>query len=1289
MPARWRRQTRRSYRSTSTSSVIMTIALLTSILILMATTISTNVTVSAQESNHFFCGATWDDASNNCDSRQHCPSGTDDECNGGGGAAASGTTTQTWTAATTWTAPSEWNGRQRQLQRSLQGTAIVSSASGGESDGSGGTTPLICFGGTLCDSTLGHGSKAKYASVPYEDISNTRFCGTDWNTAIEKCSIETHCPTGFSDECPSGSSCYGGLACNVQDFIEEEDTDAASTTVGGGGGGDETTKIDKNDPRRSNYCGKDWTDASTTCKTEHWCPDADDSLCPAGMSCFAETSCVYEEDLVPTTTPVVEPTVSPITSVMFDSPANYHFCGVSWAEAVKYCSLETHCPSGNSDDCPEGMSCVSVIAEEDRCNYYNLVANGGVATSSTPTGSPIKADDQRNNKFCGSGYDDASSKCSLATWCPNGSCPQEGETCYDYIPCNASEMTSAPIVATRNPTPIPTISPFVDIPSTISPAIKTSAPTITSIPTLPPALPADDIRHSYYCGKDWEDVNANCHSPCVSSLDTDCPDDLTCWANTDCRPAPPPTPTSSPSPTSTPTLTVSPAASSSSSTSSSTPVIFTRTPASESFVSFAEDESTTTYNSASSLSMSISMSMSMNESSPTTLEMDSSSNIPTKQKVVYPGFMDTLSQLSTMHPSTSLSRDSYPTDEIYETSTTAPTIYIDIITTDINYAVQQALPSSTTSSFPAPSPSTIATVGKVLAAAKLDISTNILIEIDIVTKEQSPTTLYQFDGFINALGVLSKGDVGPSYFYLGPNESETDEEDGSSSTSGSTYGLVNAALFLSQAAVEAVQFGVCDEVSWERDVYARYPLSNSCGQGGGKQTNIGSTISMAAAAPYIESNPCSEEEAFMACAVDGNMKAVAETQGIFTGAPPPLECYPRTSSDDDSASSTGAWDSTMGGINPKPSKNTFGREDVQGCCWWGRGPFPRGSAGTCMIGKLNYYLGARAFEERRTSARYMGVDFCRDPSAICKGHYEDDTTNAEIRWIMGMLYWINKVQAYYSSEDGWNYLEQLHQFVDGGMQDVTFVERVSRIVNRGCHDETVCGAPVSNIERLTSFENVISYLGLQKDSQEDEEVSSGVYDTRIPSMKPTVAPSLPGSIATASPTFSPETTQPSLREVTIEPSSGGRGVTFSPILPAEEYILPTIELKQRLNTANNYCASSLSEAVAECATSLRTCNSDDPPCNEGSCYGNVVCKVIWSDIAGPSPDESTEIRPPAENSIPTKLPTILQLPKPTTATANDSNAVAGAWWILEDTNCSTRHKNAVIQILSLLGASLL
>lgn len=59
-----------------------------------------------------------------------------------------------------------------------------------------------------------------------------------------------------------GASCYGGLACNVQDIVMEE----------GGGGDDNATeainRIDKHDARRHNFCGKDWADASATCS--HW-----------------------------------------------------------------------------------------------------------------------------------------------------------------------------------------------------------------------------------------------------------------------------------------------------------------------------------------------------------------------------------------------------------------------------------------------------------------------------------------------------------------------------------------------------------------------------------------------------------------------------------------------------------------------------------------------------------------------------------------------------------------------------------------------------------------------------------------------------------------------------------------------------------------------------------------------------------------------------------------------------------------------------------------------------------
>ncbi len=47
------------------------------------------------------------------------------------------------------------------------------------------------------------------------------------------------------------------------------------------------------------------------------------------------------------------------------------------------------------------------------------------------------------------------------------------------------------------------------------------------------------------------------------------------------------------------------------------------------------------------------------------------------------------------------------------------------------------------------------------------------------------------------------------------------------------------------------------------------------------------------------------------------------------------------------------------------------------------------------------------------------------------------------------------------SVDGWSYLVKLHHFVDGGMQDITFVDDASRIITRGYLDLS-CGTLVSS-----------------------------------------------------------------------------------------------------------------------------------------------------------------------------------------------------------------------------------
>jgi hypothetical protein len=51
---------------------------------------------------------------------------------------------------------------------------------------------------------------------------------------------------------------------------------------------------------------------------------------------------------------------------------------------------------------------------------------------------------------------------------------------------------------------------------------------------------------------------------------------------------------------------------------------------------------------------------------------------------------------------------------------------------------------------------------------------------------------------------------------------------------------------------------------------------------------------------------------------------------------------------------------------------------------------------------------------------------------------------------------------------GWKYMDELQKFVEGGMQGTSFIDAVSGIVNRGCHN------PVSLC--IYSFINALSKI---------------------------------------------------------------------------------------------------------------------------------------------------------------------------------------------------------------------
>jgi len=296
-----------------------------------------------------------------------------------------------------------------------------------------------------------------------------------------------------------------------------------------------------------------------------------------------------------------------------------------------------------------------------------------------------------------------------------------------------------------------------------------------------------------------------------------------------------------------------------------------------------------------------------------------------------------------------------------------------------------------------------------------------------------PSTVYKYTDFRDSLHVMATDGVANKRFYIG------DEN----VTNGHVYGLVNIAAFLAQSMKETIQYDACDENSWDL-VGGKYPLSNACGQLG----------------QSYQDYHCSEEEKHMECPVDPNMSIVGVTHAKWYGAPPPMFCGPKT----DEQPFTGFWnynyECNKGWANPPetcdvyedqkagkfdnsaPYANVAGRTDVEGCCWWGRGVIQ--TSGICNFGKLNYFLGAGAASDGRPS-RYPQVDFCKDPEIICSSpEYK------ELKWIAGEFYWMESVQGY--NEGGWDYLTELRKFVDGGMTGTAFIDGVSGIVNRGCHN---------------------------------------------------------------------------------------------------------------------------------------------------------------------------------------------------------------------------------------------
>jgi hypothetical protein len=317
-----------------------------------------------------------------------------------------------------------------------------------------------------------------------------------------------------------------------------------------------------------------------------------------------------------------------------------------------------------------------------------------------------------------------------------------------------------------------------------------------------------------------------------------------------------------------------------------------------------------------------------------------------------------------------------------------------------------------------------------------------------------PSTKYTYTNFVTALRQMSIIGFGANFTF--------DIYDGR------YYGIVNIAAFLANCMVESIRYDICDEGNWEESSLGGYPASNACGQNHRSYQDERCTATTTTAT--TATNEVVEDDVY-SCPVKSDMEITATDTTTTLSldesllSPPPLSCQPYTTTTGNYY--PGYWeDGAL--ITDIPLTNKLGRNNTEGCCYWGRGALL--TRGVCNIGKINYYLGkgggttattTMSGQQRQRQTLYPNIDFCNYPEATCASPYSDN-----LRWEVAMFEWAERIQQYHArrttttinggGSSSWQYEEKLIEFVDNGMLDYqtddTFIDSVSRIVTRGCHE---------------------------------------------------------------------------------------------------------------------------------------------------------------------------------------------------------------------------------------------
>lgn len=261
------------------------------------------------------------------------------------------------------------------------------------------------------------------------------------------------------------------------------------------------------------------------------------------------------------------------------------------------------------------------------------------------------------------------------------------------------------------------------------------------------------------------------------------------------------------------------------------------------------------------------------------------------------------------------------------------------------------------------------------------------------TGTMRPSDIYTFDTLVESVSYAYEIGHARKRFYIGSIKTTNSGDNrftsgDNQSTPDVRYGLVNIAAFLAISQPQSINANACDEYHLD-SIDSKYAISNACGQFG---------------EDYQEDTCSSYAEKAMECPVTTDVEATAVASGKYA------KSLVREGFDCDSISFalrrfifylnvlicvnqyeyrpnfycgneafTGFYDPASMFVQRGPFANRAGRTDVKSCCFWGRGALM--TKGVCMLGKLNYYMGAGAAKDGRP-AKFPDIDFCE--GEICK-----------------------------------------------------------------------------------------------------------------------------------------------------------------------------------------------------------------------------------------------------------------------------------------------------------------